>query len=93
LLKDDDIVKDILLRVKEIYGDQFPDVVSMKIERDVRQDWNGGVYIKGDKGIRNSIAVEYISRGCDVKKVIESTGISRSQVYILRNKLRRKSKV
>ena len=94
LAKDDDIVKDIMLRVKSIYGDRFPDSVSIKLEREVRQDWHGSaVYIKGDKKIRNSIAIEYISRGCEVKKVIESAGISRAQVYILRNKLRKKSKV
>ena len=94
MAKDADIVKDILCRVKEIYGDRFPDSLSIKLEREVRQDWHGsGVYIKGDKEIRNCIAIEQIKLGCDVRKVIESAGISRAQVYILRNKLRKKSKV
>lgn len=95
MLKDSsDIVKDILCRIKDIYGDKFPDSVSMKLEQEVRKDWRGSVvYIKGDREARNSIAMEQIKLGCDVKKVMESAGISIGQVYILRKKLRRKSKV
>lgn len=91
-MKEKDIVEDIFYRVKNILGHEFKGEIVIKLEQEeqkIRQDWGGTEpYIpKRAKEKAKQKAIAALKKGDPIKKVVNDTGISRTQVYmLLRNK-------
>lgn len=87
-MKEKDIVEDIFFRVKNILGHEFKGEIVLKLEQEeqrIRQDWGGTEpYIpKRAKEKAKQKAMEALRNGEPIKKVVNDTGISRTQVYLL----------
>ena len=87
--KDKDIVTDIFHRVRGILGVQFSGEINVKLQQEelkIRREWGGGVqYIRKDPDPSESRekAITLVRQGTPIKVVVKSTGISRSQLYLL----------
>ena len=86
-----DIVDDIFCRVKNILGEEFKGEIILKLEQEeqrIRQDCGGTEpYIaKRSKEKAKEKAIDALKRGDPIKKVVNDTGISRTQVYMLLRK-------
>lgn len=88
-MKEKDIVEDIFFRVKAILGPQFKGEIVLQLEQEeqrIRMDWGGTEPYIPKKRDRNKLkqkALEDINRGVPIPKVVNDTGISRTQVYML----------
>lgn len=87
--KDKDVVTDIFHRVRGILGAQFSGEINIRLNQEelkIRRDWGGGVqYIRKDpdRSEAREKAVNLVRQGTPIKVVVKSTGISRSQLYLL----------
>jgi len=87
--REKDIIEDIFFRVKEVLGAQFQGEIILKLEQEekkIRMDWGGTEpYIpkKPDRNKAKQRAIEQLNRGVPIKKVVNDTGICRTQVYML----------
>ena len=91
-MKEKDIVEDIFFRVKAILGHEFKGEIVLKLEQEeqrVRMDWGGTEpYIpkKRDRNKEKQKAIDDLNRGVPIPKVVNDTGISRTQLYVLLKK-------
>ena len=87
--RDKDVVTDIFNRVRKILGVQFSGEINMRLNQEelkIRRDWGGGVqYIRKDPDPSEARekAINLVRQGTPIKVVVKSTGISRSQLYLL----------
>lgn len=87
--KGKDVVTDIFHRVRGILGTDWRIDIAVKLQQEelkVRRDWGGGVqYIRKDpdRSEAREKAVNLVRQGTPIKVVVKSTGISRSQLYLL----------
>lgn len=87
--REKDIVEDIFFRIKAVLGHEFNGAIEIKLdeeEKRIRMDWGGTEpYIpkKKDRTKAKQIALEQLNRGVPIKNVVNDTGISRTQVYML----------
>lgn len=82
---DDDIVKDILDRVRQIMGPSFDGDVAVKLEGEIRHDWGGDRYYipYGKSSIfeRNGLIIEIWEKGeIGAKSLAERFGMSERQI-------------
>lgn len=88
-MRDDDIVDDILSRVKNILGDKFSGDIVIKLEKEeenIRRYWGGCesyVRKRTDQSKARIIVKNERERGVSVAEIASNTGISRTQVYRL----------
>jgi len=87
MTKRSDIVDDIFTRIKDVLGDEFKGQIVVRLEQEevrIRQDWGGTehyVLKKRDREKKKAQAMEELKRGARICDVVNSTGISRTQIY------------
>lgn len=79
--RDEDLIRDILLRAVEC---GLPDNMVERLADDVRQDWGGDEYYVAEKPRGNAAeARRRLAAGEPRQKVMHETGISRSTLFRL----------
>lgn len=87
--REKDIVEDMFSRVKAILGNEFKGEIILKLEQEeqrIRMDWGGTEpYIpkKKDRTELKKTAIKLLNSGVPIKKVVNDTGICRTDVYML----------